>query len=76
MSGFQVEQPILCSPFEEPTEHWHIVKGEEPRRLPSRRSAVYFYRPPGPDEDDAGTGAQGAAIEIKLVNLIRERLRE
>jgi len=34
MSGFEVQDPILCRPFEEPFEHWHIVEGEEPRLLP------------------------------------------
>ncbi len=27
MSAFEVEQPILNSPFEEPAEHWQIEEG-------------------------------------------------
>ena len=78
MSGFEVQQPILCAPFEEPTEHWHIVEGEEPRRLPGRRPAVYFYRPPGTNGNDQASDVNqtSTTIELKLVNLIRERVKE
>ena len=47
MSGYEVPQPILNSPFEEPAEHWHIVEGETARSASTgggRRS--YFYRDP------------------------------
>ena len=44
MSVYEVPQPILNSPFEEPQEHWHIVEGEEPVQRPGRRPAMYFYR--------------------------------
>ena len=75
MSGYEVSEPILNFPFEEPREHWRIVEGEEPRRGPGRRPAMYFYRPPGAGaEFDPGGGA-GIAIELKLVNRIRERLK-
>src|SRR5579862_2151726 len=76
MSGYEVQEPILCSPFEEPPEHWRIVEGEEPQRMPGRRPAMYFYRPPiRGDEADPRDGA-GTAIELKLVNRIRERVKE
>ena len=48
MSGYEVPNPILNSPFHEPAEHWNIVEGEEPQRLPGRRPAMYFYRDPTP----------------------------
>ena len=73
MTGFEVQEPILNSPYEEPQEHWRIVEGESPQRVEGRRSAMYFYRPPGPVS--AGEGA-GTAIELKLVNRIRDRLSE
>lgn len=76
MSGFEVQEPILCSPFEEPPEHWRIGEGEEPRRVPGRRPAMYFYRPPGRADDvEPGDGA-GTAIELKLVNRIRARVKD
>ena len=76
MTGFEVQEPILSTPFEEPPEHWHIIEGEEARRLPGRRPAVYYYRPPGPVGESETDGAAGTAIELKLVNLIRRRVKD
>ncbi len=28
MTGFEVENPILNSPYEEPEEYWRIIEGE------------------------------------------------
>jgi hypothetical protein len=36
MTGFEVEEPILCSPFEEPILHGNIKNGE---RRTGRRPA-------------------------------------
>ncbi len=74
MSGFEVAEPIICGPYEEPTEHWHIVEGETPHRVAGRRPATYYYRPPGPVSDTAGDDP-GTLIELKLVNRVRERLK-
>jgi type III restriction enzyme len=76
VSGFEVQEPILSPPFEEPREHWHIVEGEVPRRVAGRRRAMYHYRPPGPTGDAEADGGAGTTIELKLVNLIRQRLRD
>ncbi len=71
MSGFEVDDPILSSPFEEPKEHWRIVEGEPARRIPGRRPATYFFRPATRRTDaDAQAGA-GTEIELLLVNRIR-----
>jgi type III restriction enzyme len=72
---YEVDQPILNSPFEEPREHWLIMEGETPRRMPGRRKAMYFYRPPG-GETDQGANGHGVAVELALANLVRERLAE
>jgi type III restriction enzyme len=75
MSAYEVPQPILNSPFEEPKEHWHIVEGEEPEQRPGRRPAMYFYRDPKvKPEKEYGTVA-GTAIELKLVNRIRDQVK-
>lgn len=76
MSAFEVEQPILNSPFEEPTEHWQIEEGHAPKRLPERRRAGYFYRDPTVPPPEPGEPARGAWQELELVNLIRERLAQ
>lgn len=76
MSGYEVPQPILNSPFEEPQEHWRIVEGELPRQQPGRRPAMYFYRPPSASGNFDPGEPVGTAIELKLVNRIRARLKE
>src|SRR5687768_9395538 len=74
MSNYEVPQPILNSPFEEPKEHWHIVEDEMPVRLPGRRRAIYFYRDPKAKPSRADGQTTGTAIELKLVTLMRDRL--
>ncbi len=72
MTGFEVEDPILNSPYEEPQEYWRIIEGETPEQVPGRRPAMYYYRPPQYQAKDAGVGT---AIELKLVNRIREQVK-
>jgi type III restriction enzyme len=70
---FEVPTPILCSPYEPPCEHWLIEEGRDPLRQGGRRPALYFYRPPGQQVGEVDA-TPGIAIELKLVNLIRERV--
>ena len=57
MSDFEVPEAIICSPFDEPTHHWHLEAGAEPDKRPGRRPAVYFYPdPPSPDGGSTGAG--------------------
>jgi type III restriction enzyme len=74
VSGFEVAEPIICGPYDEPTEHWQIVEGETPNRLPGRRPATYYFRPPGPVSDSIADDP-GTLIELKLVTRVRERLK-
>jgi type III restriction enzyme len=67
----EVESPIICSPFEEPALHWRIAEGETPVKLPGRRKAVYYYRPP---RESAG-GEVGRPIDLALVNELRDRVK-
>ena len=71
MDAPEVRTPILNSPFDEPTAHWHIVRGEPPEQRPGRRLAQFLTRDTTP-----GAGASGIAVELKLVNFIRGRLAE
>jgi type III restriction enzyme len=83
MSEFEVSQPIICSPFEEPDKHWRLEDGAAPTAPePGRRAAHYFYRAPGAlgsrEESDRGIaeGAPtGTLIELKLVNNVRTRVK-
>ncbi|MEW6666230.1 MAG: BPTD_3080 family restriction endonuclease [Thermodesulfobacteriota bacterium] len=72
MIGFEVQDPILNCPYEGPRLYWRIVEGEPAQKVPGRRPALYYYRPPN---QAATEGGVGTAIELKLVNRIRERLK-
>lgn len=70
----EVPTPILNGPYEEPKEHWLIREGQMPERVPGRRSAGYYYRPPGQQDDE--DGSRGDWRELALVNLARQRMKE
>ena len=73
MSEFEVPQPIICSPFEEPDKHWHLEEGTAPTEpTPGRRPANYFYREPGHETEEGAP--TGVSAELKLVNLVRDRV--
>ena len=72
--NYEVPEPILNSPFEEPKEHWYIREGESPERRSGRRPAGYFYRDPRAPAGDTEHEARGEWQELALVNLIRGRI--
>jgi len=74
-SSYEVPQPILNSPYDEPAEWWYLEEGQPPEKRPGRRSAGYFYRDPhAPVQTEAGD-TRGEWIELRLVNLVRERIK-
>lgn len=42
MSNFEVNEPILNSPFAEPQLHWFIQSGKHPEQRDGRRAAIVF----------------------------------
>ncbi len=76
MSDFEVPEPIICSPYSAPDRHWHLEEGLPPDLRQGRRPAAYFY--PGADgtTSERADAPLGTSIELKLVNLIRQRLNE
>lgn len=70
MSNFEVQRPILNSPYKEPELYWWIMEGQPPEQRTGRRPSMYYYRLPGRDQNERGA----IQIELKLVNLIRERV--
>ena len=44
--AFEVPEPILNSPFEEPADTGTSSRAKTPERRPGRRPAVYYYRDP------------------------------
>jgi len=68
-----VDNPILNSPFEEPTRYWAYEEGQ-PVLVEGRRPAGYYFK-------SRTRGEQLAMLEeefvpLELVNTIRERVRE
>src|SRR5260370_3900407 len=76
MRSDEAPEPIINSPFDEPKQHWHIEEGKDPELRPGRRVAMYFYRDPKGKPERSEKGDFGIAIELKLVNRIRERARQ
>ena len=76
MSSFEVETPILNSPYDEPVEYWQIEDGRPPARALGRRPAGYFYRDPKAPPPSAGEPARGSWQELELVNRIRKQVAE
>jgi type III restriction enzyme len=75
MADYEVPEPILNSPFEEPSEHWYISEGEAPERRKGRRPAVYFYRDPSVKPSRSETHVAGVPVELTLANTTRERVK-
>lgn len=73
MNVTEIAKPIICSPYEEPRQHWLIREGEAAELRPGRRPAHYFYRFPDSPSADAAP-SKAFQIELKLVNQIRERM--
>ncbi|MEY3231265.1 MAG: hypothetical protein RL689_1354 [Planctomycetota bacterium] len=71
MSGFEVETPILNSPFARPALHWRLEDGHPPEKRDGRREAGYYYRDPKSVRDG---DAKGTWVPLGMVNTIRERL--
>ena len=77
MFDFQVESPIVNSPFLAPQQHWQIEEGTTPQLVSERRKPVYHYRPPSYDVAKEGLDEEvGYQIELLLVSRIRSRLAD
>ena len=76
MTNFEVPEPIINSPYEEPKQYWKIAEGEQPQLIPGRRPSSYYYKPPGSQPSLFGAEDLGTLIELKIVNRIRERVKE
>lgn len=72
MSNYEVPEPIICSPYQEPDRHYWIEEGEPPELRDGRRKAMYFYREPGSLQNEKGA----VRVELRLVNRIRAKMKE
>ena len=74
--SYEVPEPILNPPYDEPAKYWNLEEGRAPVQMTGRRPAGYFYRDPklSIEGGDGEHGARGQWMPLTLVNLIRERL--
>ncbi|HAD81636.1 MAG: type III restriction endonuclease subunit R [Candidatus Edwardsbacteria bacterium RIFOXYD12_FULL_50_11] len=81
MNNFEVSEPILNSPFEEPKEFWFIKEGEMAQRKSGRRPSIVYP----PSDTDVKWELEGVlapsrdyspGYEMVLVNDIRLRVKK
>lgn len=71
-----VEKPILCSPYEEPTEHWIYDTGSgEAQRFPGRRPASYWFRVQRVVPGQLSLFAEEEREDLPLINALREDVK-
>ncbi len=75
-ANYEVPEPILNSPYDEPEWYWDIQEGEPPVRMAGRRKAHYYYPDPNAPQSADERGNRGQRVDLVLVNLIRERLKQ
>jgi type III restriction enzyme len=80
MSSFEVPEPILNSPYAEPTAYWYIREGQDAQKRDGRRPSIVY--PPREGKADWSLGEALApsvdfnpGYELPLVNRIRERVK-
>ena len=68
-----VDKPILNNPFEEPKEYWIYDEGQ-PKRMPGRRPAGYYFRLGKRSDAQASLFTEEKFVELEFVNKIRHGL--
>src|ERR1035441_5612660 len=71
-----VENPILCSPYQEPNQHWlYDTKTGIPSKTPGRRPASYWFKTERTGSAQMSLLAEEERDDLPLVNALREDLR-
>ncbi len=80
---YEVNEPILNSPFDEPSHYWFIRDGYEPELIKGRRPAIAYPPLEGNVDWDLGEVLKPSPVEefypgyeMTLVNQLRERVKE
>ncbi len=77
MANYEVSEPILNSPYEEPSAHWHIEEDKVPEKREGRRAAGYYwYRDPKAPVADTEHEARGVWQPLEQVNQIRDGIQK
>ncbi len=71
-----VEDPILCSPYTEPTEHWlYDMRTGVPSRSPGRRPAGYWFKTERTGSAQFSFLAEEERDDLPVVNVLRDDVR-
>ncbi len=71
-----VENPILCSPYKEPDQHWlYDTKTGIPTKTPGRRPASYWFKTERTGSAQMSLLAEEERDDLPLVNALREDVR-
>ena len=71
-----VGEPILCSPYEEPTEHWvYDLQTGQASRMPGRRPASYWFKVRSAAPQQLAMFAEEVREDLALVNALRQDVR-
>ena len=71
-----VEDPILCSPYEEPGLHWlYDTKTGRPSKVQARREASYWYKSERTGSAQRSLLAEEERDDLPLVNALRDDVR-
>lgn len=73
---FEVPNPIINSPYDEPGQHWWITRNRPPELRTGRRPAGYFYLDPDAKPAPGQDEAEAIWVDLTLVNRIRGKLKE
>ncbi len=71
-----VENPILCSPYKEPDQHWlYDTRTGVPSKTPGRRPASYWFKTERTGSAQMSLLAEEERDDLPLVNALREDVR-
>lgn len=71
-----VENPILCSPYREPDQHWlYDTRTGIPSKTPERRPASYWFKTERTGSSQMSLLAEEERDDLPLVNALRDDVR-
>ncbi len=71
-----VENPILCSPYKEPDQHWlYDTRTGIPSKMPKRRPASYWFKTERTGSAQMSLLAEEERDDLPLVNALREDVK-
>ncbi|HXI72383.1 MAG TPA: DEAD/DEAH box helicase family protein [Verrucomicrobiae bacterium] len=72
-----VENPILCSPYKEPDQHWlYDTRTGIPSKTPGRRPASYWFKTERTGSAQMSLLAEEERDDLPLVNALRDDVRK